>query len=302
LSDSESIIPLGYCQCGCGAKTTLVTRNIPKRGLKKGEPSRFIIGHALKAHFRDMPDPNPSGLCMCGCGKSTPIAKRSDASTGMVAGKCLRFVAHHRTRHEIQRKQKPAPKSLQLDACACGCGGMVHGKWLNGHWGTAKTKARTVDGTQQCHVCGENKPATDEWFVKSKQGPVGFRTICKVCHARQVAEVNKRWRETHQQELRDASNHWKHTHEVHRKAQAHRRRSRAKGPGFGAAEVEAQYARQEGRCFYCGKRVGQKYHVDHVMPLALDGPNSPENIVIACPFCNTSKGAKHPMDFCGRLL
>jgi 5-methylcytosine-specific restriction endonuclease McrA len=34
----------------------------------------------------------------------------------------------------------------------------------------------------------------------------------------------------------------------------------------------------------------------------LGGSNGPENIVIACPHCNQSKNAKHPMDFCGRLL
>lgn len=38
-------IPYGYCHCGCGQKTKVVTRNIAERGLKKGEPSRFVLGH-----------------------------------------------------------------------------------------------------------------------------------------------------------------------------------------------------------------------------------------------------------------
>jgi 5-methylcytosine-specific restriction endonuclease McrA len=69
-----------------------------------------------------------------------------------------------------------------------------------------------------------------------------------------------------------------------------------------AADIEAQYARQSGRCFYCGKKVDKNYHVDHVVPLAKGGSNGPDNLVIACPPCNLSKHDKHPMDFCGRLL
>lgn len=69
-----------------------------------------------------------------------------------------------------------------------------------------------------------------------------------------------------------------------------------------AADIRAQYARQKGRCIYCHEKVGDTYHVDHVMPVILGGSNGPENLVIACPTCNLSKGAKHPQDFCGRLL
>jgi len=82
------------------------------------------------------------------------------------------------------------------------------------------------------------------------------------------------------------------------------RRARKKGNGgtHTSEDVRAQYERQKGKCFYCGERVGDKYHVDHVMPLILEGSNGKENIVIACQKCNCSKGGKHPMDFCGRLL
>jgi len=67
-------------------------------------------------------------------------------------------------------------------------------------------------------------------------------------------------------------------------------------------DIEAQYERQRGRCYWCGKKVGDDYHVDHVTPLALGGTNGPENIVVACPHCNLSKSAKHPMDFAGVMF
>lgn len=76
----------------------------------------------------------------------------------------------------------------------------------------------------------------------------------------------------------------------------------ANGGTHTAKDVAAQYERQQGKCFYCDQEVGDRYHVDHVVPLLLGGSNGPENLVIACPECNIRKSAKHPMDFCGRLL
>lgn len=55
---------------------------------------------------------------------------------------------------------------------------------------------------------------------------------------------------------------------------------------------------QEGKCTACfswlvvdGKNC---YHVDHIMPFALGGQNTVDNIQLLCPRCNMKKGAKHP--------
>ena len=69
-----------------------------------------------------------------------------------------------------------------------------------------------------------------------------------------------------------------------------------------AEHVRAQYDRQKGKCFYCHEKMGEKYEVDHVIPLVRGGSNGPENLVVACRACNRAKAAKHPMDFCGKLL
>lgn len=39
-------IPVGYCQCGCGHKTNIVTQDDPKRGYKKGDYRRYVNYHA----------------------------------------------------------------------------------------------------------------------------------------------------------------------------------------------------------------------------------------------------------------
>lgn len=82
-----------------------------------------------------------------------------------------------------------------------------------------------------------------------------------------------------------------------------RRTRLANAGGFYSAEdVKLQYQTQIGKCWWCGCELTDKWHVDHRVPLSKGGANNVGNIVIACPKCNLSKGAKLPHEFNGRLL
>lgn len=62
---------------------------------------------------------------------------------------------------------------------------------------------------------------------------------------------------------------------------------------------------QRGRCAYCRAKLGDEFHVDHVMPLKLGGPDRRSNLQLACEPCNLTKSAQDPIDFArstGRLL
>jgi hypothetical protein len=41
-----SAIPLGKCQCGCGADTKIAKKTISAKGIVKGQPMRYLRGHA----------------------------------------------------------------------------------------------------------------------------------------------------------------------------------------------------------------------------------------------------------------
>ena len=109
----------------------------------------------------------------------------------------------------------------------------------------------------------------------------------------------------HREEARRRAAQWVRQHPEDHLAHSRNRKARILGNGgtHTAADVRSQYGRQRGRCYWCGKKVpwGKK-HVDHVVPLALGGSNGPENLVVSCVRCNARKGAKHPMDFAGRML
>jgi 5-methylcytosine-specific restriction endonuclease McrA len=57
---------------------------------------------------------------------------------------------------------------------------------------------------------------------------------------------------------------------------------------------------QRGRCVYCRRKVGESFHLDHIVPLARGGRNEDDNVQITCAFCNVSKGAKDPYEFAKR--
>lgn len=87
---------------------------------------------------------------------------------------------------------------------------------------------------------------------------------------------------------------------------AFRARARAKRLGisvvnsFTAGDVLAQFAEQDGRCWWCSVDLGECYHVDHLVPLCRGGPNTRENLVASCQYCNDSKGRLLPEEFLAR--
>lgn len=50
-------------------------------------------------------------------------------------------------------------------------------------------------------------------------------------------------------------------------------------------------------CIYCGSK--EKLTVDHILPLSRYGPDSPDNAVMVCAKCNSSKGSKRLYEWKG---
>lgn len=79
----------GYCQCGCGSKTTLAVKTNAARGLVKGRPVRFLPGHGrnplgvrIGERYGDLlvvaeaghaPRSRRLVACRCECGEETIV-------------------------------------------------------------------------------------------------------------------------------------------------------------------------------------------------------------------------------------
>lgn len=68
-------IPYGYCKCGCGQKTNVITRSDPKRGYVIGEYYTYLPGHfarhTYRARFWKRANPGPANECWLWLGNTT---------------------------------------------------------------------------------------------------------------------------------------------------------------------------------------------------------------------------------------
>ena len=71
-------------------------------------------------------------------------------------------------------------------------------------------------------------------------------------------------------------------------------RAKKKGIRFSRENV---YARDAGKCQYCGLHVARdEFTYDHVVPRKQGGVTTWENVVVACVRCNQKKGGRTPAE------
>lgn len=101
------MIPRGLCQCGCGARTTIATKNNTRDGYVKGEPRRYLDGHSNRKSDRfrivDMGYETPCWVWQLG---------RNEDGYGLVADG-----GRSRKAHVVSYEQLvgPVPGGLELD-------------------------------------------------------------------------------------------------------------------------------------------------------------------------------------------
>jgi len=105
----------------------------------------------------------------------------------------------------------------------------------------------------------------------------------------------RNWRATHLDRARkNKKNYW--TNHPERVRVSNRERYARKKGAEGKhteADVLQQLELQNYQCCWCCRDVHNRYTVDHLIALDRGGSNGPENIVIACQTCNSSKNNRH---------
>lgn len=62
-------------------------------------------------------------------------------------------------------------------------------------------------------------------------------------------------------------------------------------------QIDDLYRKQQGRCAACYLELFDKYHMDHIIPLAKNGTHEIFNIQLLHQRCNLFKGSKDPIEF-----
>lgn len=107
------------------------------------------------------------------------------------------------------------------------------------------------------------------------------------------------WAEANWDHIKRLNAEWTQRNLDRNRVHQHKRRARVRNAGgeLSLNIVEALLVRQKGRCACCGVRLLGRYHLDHIIPLALGGANSDNNVQLLTPTCNLQKGATHPIEF-----
>lgn len=173
----------------------------------------------------------------------------------------------------------------------CGHKHRANGLCSNHHvaaWKAANPE-RTKASAKKHNQSQSRREACARYYKKNKD------EIIRKHGAASLARTLK-WAKENPERSKQIKRAWQLTHPEALKASVMNRRARIRGVGgkHTAAEVIALFHRQKGLCAICACDLPKNYHKDHIMPLALGGPNDIGNIQLTCPPCNYRKSATHP--------
>lgn len=120
-------------------------------------------------------------------------------------------------------------------------------------------------------------------------------------------ESCRNWRTSNPEKMKASHKAWQDANPEKVRLLLRNRRARLRNAegSHTSADIKEIYSMQKGRCAICRKKLDQKFHVDHIQPLARGGSNARSNLQIACGSCNVRKQAQDPITFMqslGRLL
>jgi 5-methylcytosine-specific restriction endonuclease McrA len=192
-----------------------------------------------------------------------------------------------------------------------------------------------TDSMKLCTKCQRSFPVTSEYFNRDKQKPDGFRPDCRECRSQQqhqyyeanrdqLLEKHRQWYWENRDRVIEHRRQYNKKHydrvlkqkreyarinrdqkrrynlkNKHKKRQYRATRRAKKMDTYGKytiIDIQRLIDLQDKKCLYCECALGE-YHVDHFIPILKAGRNSPDNLVIACPTCNRSKGNKMPWEW-----
>lgn len=167
-------------------------------------------------------------------------------------------------------------------------------------------KIFTDEGLKVCTACKVAYPPTAEYFHRNKRRTGGLDWNCKTCR-RSKARAHYAKNSKHIQELAnkrnaDFSQYKKQWYEENKQRLLVTARNKlAAEMGCEGThtpqEIEELFNTQNGKCYWCGIKLDNSYHIDHIIPLSRNGKNSIDNLCCSCPYCNRSKKDKLPEEW-----
>lgn len=141
----------------------------------------------------------------------------------------------------------------------------------------------------------------------NREKVIGREREYREANREKVAEYAREWQKANREKLAEHQRKWREANPEKAKAKKHNRRAKIKGNGGTLSPdiIQTLMVLQKGKCACCSKSLKDGHHLDHIMPIALGGKNTDDNVQLLTPKCNLRKSDKHPDDWArlnGRLL
>ena len=174
-----------------------------------------------------------------------------------------------------------------------------------------------------CTKCGTEKPLA--MFPAHKSGRDGLASRCRVCVSASTAAWRSAnpWRrraadavyyaantgrkkatnavryDSNSERIKASTAAWKKANPESSRIYSHNRRARILevGGNLSTGLADKLLKLQRGKCACCGEPLGDKPHLDHIMPLKLGGSNTDGNMQLLRAVCNLQKSTAHPVEF-----
>lgn len=155
------------------------------------------------------------------------------------------------------------------------------------------------------------KLAVSGWYEKNRVAVLVYKQEWARINNQSIKAKKAAYFQSHKKELSQKSALWAKNNPEMRRAVVRRARAKNPQPYLLAVQNRRNKLRgklsknlvkrlmqlQKGKCACCNQPLSNGYHLDHIMPLALGGSNTDDNIQLLKPNCNLKKQAKHPIDF-----
>lgn len=136
-----------------------------------------------------------------------------------------------------------------------------------------------------------------KWYLANREYAIDYARRARVAKPEMISAGKAAYYRKHKEQLLKKSRAWRVANpQKHRLSNQKRYARMAAGEGLSPGIIQKLLLLQKGRCACCGKKL-MKYHLDHIMPLALGGRHEDSNMQLLTPSCNARKGAKSPEQF-----
>lgn len=169
------------------------------------------------------------------------------------------------------------------------------------------SERKTSDcGCLDCRRIASKKRRLDKgckpWYATEEERKEGRRrSLQKYANANpeKLKKSQAAYKEKHPEKRAATVKKWDAANPESKRISSHKRRARKASIGGTLSRdlTEKLLKRQKGKCACCGGVLSVDFQLDHIMPIALGGSNTDENIQLLHGLCNRRKAAKHPIDF-----